>query len=798
MNVKFVPNLFLEVVELERFKQSLDQEGFRKNIIENTSTYGLIKNSQSDPNFLNGRIQRDLDDSNANKTIKIAEVFGIDQFGQFIYSPERRGIPIPNDGNWWWVKVAHQYSNEEKGNFTIAQNGDLSGSSDAELTKIFRGQPNFPTRIKFSNSQYNTLEYDVLEVIDDQHAIIQHPALNQVGVSAFEPESGLKIRIVGTFTPGVAVPPADKFIFQYDWSSVQLVQETVANTRPVFVKDTEFYLARVKVDGLNLIIQDKRVEYWDTKGSYRPIEIDRQPNTLIGVENIKWNHPLTPADRNIVEIAWGMRSQNWSVDSSQNILTLFGSATGGRFKEINDFTTGDFNGWRVYTSNGKYSRVLDSLKQGSAINLKLEVLDVDNYSNDGGVTFNNQGSNAEWVLVVPDADSIDLKFSPHDPDNQEFQEKIFNFPINTLLSKSELVVFKDPTCLYNIQYRYKSFKEFTEWVLIPDDTISGYYSERSFDDYGNLKPALVDRIKKTYTGHATNGFVELELSPNSYARFRTKVDKGDIIGVETYTFLNQRLYNLTVGVSKNYHHIVGDITLNDDIYFNLVKTGAVEGNEFRIHFECNDITLGTKNIYIAQEGTTPGSVVVIKKLEQGDVWMMRNQEHGIVFDCIFDGTSWFCYQNYDLGKPYELATLDGNPVNLFDANGLGKIRGLYGYAICDGRNGTVNLSDRFLVGYSTTKPIQTPGGSDSTTVTLGKNNIPRHRHRIYGKIADRNTSGGGFSIVQVYTDGDGGDPNRASYTLTGDGTGDLPAIPDPITLNTVPKYYAILYAKKLF
>jgi hypothetical protein len=96
-----------------------------------------------------------------------------------------------------------------------------------------------------------------------------------------------------------------------------------------------------------------------------------------------------------------MRSNNWSVDSSNNIVTI-NSGTGGKFKTVNDFTTGDFNGYAFYTPTGKKRNVLASVKQGSAINLTLDVLDVDDFSTDGGTTLI-----PDYVNVVPDAEEVE-------------------------------------------------------------------------------------------------------------------------------------------------------------------------------------------------------------------------------------------------------------------------------------------------------------------------------------------------------------------------------------------------------
>ena len=57
------------------------------------------------------------------------------------------------------------------------------------------------------------------------------------------------------------------------------------------------------------------------------------------------------------------------------------------------------------------------------------------------------------------------------------------------------------------------------------------------------------------------------------------------------------------------------------------------------------------------------------------------------------------------------------------------------WALCDGTNGTPDLRDKFIVGYSTSKAINTTGGSatasgstDATVLTTSQ--IPSHSHAV--------------------------------------------------------------------
>lgn len=778
MNVKFSPNLFLEVVELERFKQSLDEKGFRKNIIENSESYGLIHNIKNDPSFTNGKVTADIDTPGGDKAIQINELFGIDQFGRFLYSETLEQIAIPSDGNWYWVKITHAYNTAEKGLFSIDVNGNLVGDGNAELETIFRGMPNFPTRIKFIGSAENTLEYDVLEVINNQNAVLQHPALTIGGDSEFVPETDLRIQIVGTFTPGVVVPTSDKYIFQYDGITLQLAVETVLNTPPTFTTDTDFHLARVRVDNNTLVIQDKRVQHWETKGSQRQRNLDRTENALIGVESIKYTDQYTTKDENLVHLSWGMRSSNWSVDSSSNILTL-NSGVGGKFKETDDFTNGDFDGWRLYTSNGKFARVVSSVKQGMAINLTLDVLDVDNYSNDGGQTWNT-----EQVLVVPDSEEILVRCTP--VGDKSIRASEFSFPINQSIGILNLAILSSVSSQYIVEYRYKSFKDYTDWVLIPDDEDNGYYDESSYDSNGILETELGDRNQVIYT----NGIVTLTQSPESYYNFQRSIDKGDLIGVETRTTISSPT-KFIVGTQKNYQHFIGTLSLTEDTYLELDKENSIEGNEFRFHFECDNITLDGYKIYIVQSSLS-SIVDVVKKIDVGDVFMMKNIEGGIIITCKYNGVEWIASQNYELGPPGEIITLDGVINDLFNGSSLGKVRGLYGYALCDGLQPFVpDLRQRFLVGAGNNplfSEIDTyaegdVGGVNKVTLTISQ--MPEHSHS-YAMRDDDNS-----------TDDDSGYPETGNALGT-PRDGETNSTGSTESHENRPPYYAVIYAKKLF
>ena len=184
-NFKFSTGLLLEKAELERFKKFLQEDGYINYFLQNSVKFGLVKND-IDNTFNNGKITE-----GASLSINQAEINAFDSSGNFIYKASENNITVPNDSAWYWVKISHQVNNQETGTYSIDVNGNLvCTSADGELLSILRGQPNFPSRVKLIDSVSNTLEYDVLEVVDDNNAVLQ---------GSFVAESDLKLVVVGTF-----------------------------------------------------------------------------------------------------------------------------------------------------------------------------------------------------------------------------------------------------------------------------------------------------------------------------------------------------------------------------------------------------------------------------------------------------------------------------------------------------------------------------------------------------------------------------------------------------------------------
>jgi hypothetical protein len=125
-----------------------------------------------------------------------------------------------------------------------------------------------------------------------------------------------------------------------------------------------------------------------------------------------------------------------------------------------------------------------------------------------------------------------------------------------------------------------------------------------------------------------------------------------------------------------------------------------------------------------------------------------------------------------------------------------------GWYLCDGSNGTPNLTDRFVIGAGSSYAVNGTGGA--TSVTLTTNNLPAHTHTATSTVTDP----GHFHTYQYSgsAQSNGGALGQASATLA---TGNTSTVTTGITVATtnsstgsgtsfsiVPSYYALAFIQK--
>jgi len=625
MYINIVPDLCLESQEINRLIQSLDEKGFRELFLQNSISFGLFNNSSNGswPNF-------QISQGTNIGTIKNEEGFAVDKDGLIIYRKATDNIDLANDSNWYWIKAAHQYDVREISyQVSVDIHGNLSAPG-GNLTEILRGLPNNPSWVTFQGASLNTSEYQVVEVIDDENAVLQ---------GNFLAESNLYLVVRGSFTPGITIPTGSKYPFQYDGCLLTLVQEVSLNTPPALTSGKEFLIARVKRTGSNITIQDKRqLNVYQSKDGYFLSSVAQSSNPLIGIESSRYNNIRSTRAENIVYLAWGMRSSNWTIDSSTNRVTIIGG-NGGKYKSTADFTDGDFDGWRIYTKSGKYSTVKQSSISALQINLILDTLNVDEYTD-----------TTQEIHVVPPVEKIEI-IAKVPAGQSTLTEKRFEFNINEGEVKILLPVYASTACQYVISYRYKNFLGYSQETLIPDDNAVGYFIETAFNPAG----VLIGTAKQTYT----SGVITLIENGSSYANIIDTLVSGDIAGVEYLALDNSNpVVDFVVGTRRNYVVITNDndtsiadgggptFTLTGNIYLNFRTDqpgGGIpkNGNEFFLRFYGN-YNLNGFSIYLTEDYVSPGNVghILFQISSTSSYYQDQIANDNLCFRVKFDGNQW--------------------------------------------------------------------------------------------------------------------------------------------------------------
>ncbi len=148
--------------------------------------------------------------------------------------------------------------------------------------------------------------------------------------------------------------------------------------------------------------------------------------------------------------------------------------------------------------------------------------------------------------------------------------------------------------------------------------------------------------------------------------------------------------------------------------------------------------------------------------------------------------------------------LDGDISITFDVTGLGLTNTDWlGWAICNGQNGTPDLSGRFIVGYGTSSSdydaIGKVGGEEEHTLVPAE--IPPHTHRIGNNKG--NAAGSGNTLAYASNDNENANDVRTSNGSTNDGSwtdGSQSVESDPLlgqAHENRPPYYVLCYVKRI-
>ena len=108
-----------------------------------------------------------------------------------------------------------------------------------------------------------------------------------------------------------------------------------------------------------------------------------------------------------------------------------------------------------------------------------------------------------------------------------------------------------------------------------------------------------------------------------------------------------------------------------------------------------------------------------------------------------------------------------------------------GYVLCDGNNGTPNLTDKFVIGAGSTYPVGETGGESAHILTIDE--MPKHSHKMKydstGWTAIRQSSGTNGIVENTTSSYDG------QYSTEEVGNGNAH--------NNMPPYYSLCYIMKI-
>ena len=188
-----------------------------------------------------------------------------------------------------------------------------------------------------------------------------------------------------------------------------------------------------------------------------------------------------------------------------------------------------------------------------------------------------------------------------------------------------------------------------------------------------------------------------------------------------------------------------------------------------------------------------------------EIWLTYGYNYKFILKTADDTT----IQTYDnlygiIGtQPATGATIPAGMIAMWSGS-IGSIPS--GWYLCDGSNGTPNLTDRFIIGAGSTYAVNATGGA--TSVTLVTANMPAHTHtatvtdpgHTHGitptgnLVVDNNTSGGSYF--------GGGTKNIAGLSINSSGVNGLgvsvanSSVGSGTSFSIIPTYYALAYIQK--
>lgn len=342
--LKFSSNLFLEVNELQRFNKFLEEDGWKRAMKAISKNFGIVENASNSYFKVTAR-------SGSNSVIVINAGIAFDSNMDAIVMTDDLELAVGNTGSNRWVILSRAVTNEEQGTVSINSDGSLSGIG-TEFTKVLRGQPNFPVKVKF-NSTSNNGEYEVVSVTSDTSALLSGSFVNQ---------SNIKYSVVGTFTPGFQPTEDNKMIYEYDSYNIEIVD---SEDRPA-VSEDEFILAMISFDvSGSMNVSDERIRHMFNNPYTQSDESDNSTDPLVSLLStgvVGGIHAVGSAAAEfelIMEHGYTVTRHELLTTSTSNTFNIISGQS--NFLGTGNIPDGMFRGWLlVNRANMKYALIDDN------------------------------------------------------------------------------------------------------------------------------------------------------------------------------------------------------------------------------------------------------------------------------------------------------------------------------------------------------------------------------------------------------------------------------------------------------
>lgn len=341
--LKISENLFLDVNELQRFVKFLSDDGYKLAIRSMTKSFGIVENTGNTYFKVTAK-------AGTVNTVTINPGIAFTTALDAIVMEKTLDMQILNTGVNRWLILSRAVKNTETGTVSINTDGSLLGVG-TEFTKVLRGQPNFPTKVKF-NSTRNSGEYEVVSVISDTSAILSGSFVN---------ENNLQYTVIGTFTPGFQPLDENKPIYEYDSYNIRIVDSV---DKPAVSAD-EFIIAGISFDSVgSMNISDERIysmfnNPYAQQGGSDEAAFRNPLASLLSVAAVGGINAVNTVSVDmelIVEHGYTITKFELVTTSTTNSFNILAGSS--NYLGTGDIPDGLFNGWLlVNRKNMKYAKI---------------------------------------------------------------------------------------------------------------------------------------------------------------------------------------------------------------------------------------------------------------------------------------------------------------------------------------------------------------------------------------------------------------------------------------------------------